>query len=371
MDRNIRRDPLGWLDDAARDGRGIRWVSRRELCIYDAEIARALLRNDDGRMEEHSDFFGNGARAPSREVQVALSRQAYALVHDHVQKLDCRRFVSKLGERSEWPSAGNALLLDIMRPVLAAPWRSPAFREAVDAMVRARILSRHQPAAGVIRRVRDRFRFYRAVVGEPARSSGNPANERDLLEAVARHRHEMDEEAFVQIYAGFVFALVGSIGFALGWAVLQAVRRQKTDRHPTHIVLEALRLYPIAWLFQRRLRQADDILGERVLPTQTISISPYAIHRNPNYWQEPTLFLPERWAETADRGAWMPFGAGNHGCIAAGLSVGLASRLLSEILGRDPEVESGDGKPLVGAALAPPRFILKLRTSGLQPPATR
>src|SRR4051812_28926023 len=165
MDRNIRRDPLGWLDDAARDGRGIRAVSRRELCIYDADIARALLRNDDGRMEEHSDFFGNGPRAPSREVQIALSRQAYALVHEHVQGLDCRRFVSKLGERGEWPRAGNALLLDIMRPVLAAPARSRAFHEALDSMVRARILSRHERAVGMIRRVRDRFRFYRAVVG--------------------------------------------------------------------------------------------------------------------------------------------------------------------------------------------------------------
>lgn len=365
MDRNIRRDPLGWLDDAARDGRGVRWVSRRELCIYDADVARALLRNDGGRMVDHSDFFGNGALAPSREVQIAIARQTYALVHEHVQKVDCKRFVSTLGQRSEWPRTGNALLLDIMRPVLAAPWRSRAFREALDAMVGARILGRHEPAAGIMRRVRDRFRFYRAVVGEAAKSADKPTNERDLLEVIGNYRNEIDEKALAQLYAGFVFATVGSIGFALGWAVLQAIRQQKTEHHPTHIVLEALRLYPIAWLFQRRLRQPDVILGERVLPTQTVTISPYAIHRNPVYWTEPTSFLPERWSASADRSAFLPFGAGDHGCVAAGLSVGLASRLLAEILRRDPEIELGDGRPSIGAALAPPRFILKLRTSSL------
>jgi cytochrome P450 len=340
-------------------------VSRRELCIYDADVARALLRNDGGRMVDHSDFFGNGPLAPSRDVQIALSRQAFALVHEHVRDVDCRRFVSALGRRSEWPSAGNALILDIMRPVLAAPSRSRAFHEALDAMVAARILGRHERAAGIMRRIRDRFRFYRAVVGEAANSADKPTNARDLLEVIGSHRRELDETALAQLYAGFVFATVGSIGFALGWAVLQAIRRQKTEHHPTHIVLEALRLYPIAWLFQRQIRQPDVILGERILPTQTVTISPYAIHRNPVYWQEPTAFLPERWSASSDRSAYLPFGAGDHGCVAAGLSVGLASRLLAEILARDPEIESGDGRPSIGAALAPPRFILKLRAPSL------
>lgn len=363
MDRDIRRDPLGWLDDAARDGRGVRWISRREVCIYDADVGRALLRNDGARMVDHSDFFGNGALAPARDVQIALARQANAVVHDHAQKIDCGRIVAALGQRSEWPRAGNALLLEIMRPVLAAPWRSRAFHEALDAMVAARILGRHAPALGIVRRIRDRFRFYRAVVGEAAKAAKRPANEPDLLEIIASYGRAIDETALAQLYAGFVFATVGSIGFALGWAVLQAVRRQKTEHHPTHLVMEALRLYPVAWLFQRRLRQPDVILGERVLPTQTVTISPYAIHRNPVYWSEPTLFLPERWSASADRSAWLPFGTGDHGCVAAGLSVGLASRLLAEILGHGPEIEQGDGRPSLGAALAPPRFILKLRTA--------
>jgi cytochrome P450 len=364
MAGDIKRDPLNWLDDAARDGRGIRWASPREVCIYDADVARALLRNDDGRLVEHSDFFGNGAVTPSREVQIALARGAYALVHAHVQKADCRRFVGALEGRSEWPRAGNALLLDLMRPVLAGPRRSRPFHEALDAMVAARILARHESAAGIVRRIRDRFRFYRAVVGEAAKAEHAPAGQLDLLDVIAGFRRELDEGALAQLYAGFVFATVGSIGFALGWALLEGVRAGKTQQHPTHVVLEALRLFPVAWLFQRRLRQPEVILGERILPSQTVTISPYAIHRNPAHWTEPTRFLPERWTASADRRAWLPFGAGEHGCIAAGLSVALASRLLSGIVAREPEIEGGDGKPSVGAALAPPRFALTLRLGG-------
>ena len=363
MNRNFARDPLGWLDDAARDGRGVRWMSRRALCVYDAQLARALLRNDGGRMVDHSDFFGNGPSAPPRDVQIALARQTLALVHQHAQTIDCQRFVSALGQRSEWPRAGNALLLEMMRPVLAAPWRSRAFHDALDTMVGTRILSRHEPAAGTIRRIRNRFRFYRTVVGEAARAEVGPTDKPDLLEVIRSLEPDIDEKALVHLYAGIVFATVGSIGFALGWAVLQAVRQQKMEHSPAHLVLEALRLYPVAWLFERRVRQPEVILGEPVLPTQSVTISPYAVHRNPAYWNEPTRFMPERWAASADRTAWLPFGAGDHGCVAAGFSVGLASRLLAEILSRSPEIELGDGAPSLGAALAPPRFILNLKPS--------
>jgi cytochrome P450 len=364
MKSNYERDPLGWLDDAARDGRGARWISRRALCVYDAQVARALLRNDGGRMAEHSDFFGNGPHAPAREVQIAIARQTLALVHEHAQNMDSQRFVSAVGERSEWPRAGNALLLDIMRPVLAAPWRSRAFHETVNNMIDTRIFGRHEPALGTIRRIRNRFRFYQAVVGEAAGAEENPTGKPDLLEVIRSHWPTIDEKALVHLFAGFIFATVGSIGFALGWALLQAIRQKKADHLAAHNVLEALRLYPVAWLFERRVRQPDVILGERILPKQGVIISPYAVHRNPVYWNEPTRFLPERWSAIADRSAWLPFGAGEHGCVAAGLSVGLASRLLSEILSREPQIELGDGPPSLGAALAPPRFILKMRAAG-------
>ena len=138
----------------------------------------------------------------------------------------------------------------------------------------------------------------------------------------------------------------------------------KNGSPPTHIVLEALRLYPIAWLFQRRLRQSDVILCERILPTQTVTISPMRFIAS-GYWKEPTGFLPERWSASGDRSAYLPFGAGDHGCVGGRLERGLASRLLSEILVRTPRSNRATVGLRSERPLRLPRFILNLLTSSL------
>ena len=62
---------------------------------------------------------------------------------------------------------------------------------------------------------------------------------------------------------------------------------------------EALRLYPPAYVFSRR-SAAEDQLGPFRMPAGAhIVISPYALHRRPDYWPEPDAFWPERFAPGA------------------------------------------------------------------------
>ena len=85
---------------------------------------------------------------------------------------------------------------------------------------------------------------------------------------------------------------------------------------------EALRLYPPAYVFSRRAA-GDDQLGPWRMPKGAhIVISPYALHRRPDYWPEPEAFKPERFAPnvsnvSADRPkhAYLPFGGGPRICI--------------------------------------------------------
>ena len=70
-------------------------------------------------MVNHSDFFGNGALAPSREVQIALSRKAYALVTSMCGTWTAAlRFDAWTAKRM---AARGMRCPDVMRPVLAAP----------------------------------------------------------------------------------------------------------------------------------------------------------------------------------------------------------------------------------------------------------
>ncbi|TMJ15396.1 MAG: cytochrome P450 [Alphaproteobacteria bacterium] len=352
------RDPLAWLDETAARAGQVRWIGPGRLCVYDADIARTLLVDEAGRVADHSDFFGNSPTvlAP-RDRQIALARDALALVQAHLRTVDCAAEAASLDAQSEWPAAGSALLLRIMRPVLAAPGRSPQFQAALDHVVATRILSRHQAPKGLVRRAWDRFRFFRAFSREPAAGR----LEGDLLDALLRHAGDLEEEALVQLYAGFVFATVGSVGFALGWSLLLAAERDRIGYpRPSHLVHEALRLFPVAWLFERSTTGHDEIGGETVTPADVLTISPYAIHRHPAYWEEPLAYRPERWQGRTGRIPWFPFGAGAHSCVAAGLTLEFVGSLLAAVADRQPSVERLGGGPSLGAALAPPRFLLRL-----------
>ncbi|MCX7961432.1 MAG: cytochrome P450 [Burkholderiales bacterium] len=82
---------------------------------------------------------------------------------------------------------------------------------------------------------------------------------------------------------------------------------------------ETMRLYPPAYVFSRRAL-AEDRLGPYRMPAGAhIVISPYALHRRPDYWPEPEAFRPERFAPGEERArpryAYLPFGGGPRVCI--------------------------------------------------------
>jgi len=85
------------------------------------------------------------------------------------------------------------------------------------------------------------------------------------------------------------------------------------------IIKEAMRLYPPVWVLARRSNEVS-FIGDYTIPGGTTIIIPiYALHRNPNYWESPEVFDPERFAPKVAKGranyAYMPFGGGPRRCI--------------------------------------------------------
>ncbi|HEU5376225.1 MAG TPA: cytochrome P450, partial [Ktedonobacteraceae bacterium] len=95
------------------------------------------------------------------------------------------------------------------------------------------------------------------------------------------------------------------------------------DRLPyTRMVLEdALRLYPPAWSFPRRVLSDDAIGGYAIPARSTVLLSPYTTHRHSAFWSDPAVFDPERFSEAEQaarpRYAHFPFGGGQHQCMGA------------------------------------------------------
>jgi cytochrome P450 len=85
------------------------------------------------------------------------------------------------------------------------------------------------------------------------------------------------------------------------------------------VLKEAMRLYPPAPAIGRTAVRAVRI-GDYQFPAGTnLVISPYALHRRPDYYPEPERFDPQRWTTETERAlprsAYLPFGAGPRVCI--------------------------------------------------------
>lgn len=89
--------------------------------------------------------------------------------------------------------------------------------------------------------------------------------------------------------------------------------------YTNRFLLEVLRKHAIAIYMRRTVDETR--LGPYVLPKDAeVVLSPYALHHNPRWFPNPHDFDPDRWRDDAirklPRGAYIPFSAGGHKCIA-------------------------------------------------------
>jgi len=85
------------------------------------------------------------------------------------------------------------------------------------------------------------------------------------------------------------------------------------------IFSEALRLAPPVWVSPRRALEDIEVAGVRIPQGAHVIVSQYVSHRNPQYFESPDEFRPERWSgefeKNLPRGAYFPFGAGTRKCL--------------------------------------------------------
>lgn len=364
------RDPLALLT-AEFDGVHDVWRSAAgTVCVAGPETARAVLGNRHAAVAETSDFYRtrHGVFGP-RSAQIRIGRSARALMRRHLdmRRAELPRLVGeRLAPRSVWPDAGNLLVLEHLRDALLHREAPAQLHVTVEEIVTRAVLAgarrRHSPPA----RLLFRRRALSALHGEihaRQRQLGGSAEPRDLLDVVVDGSGPgADPRELAEVYLSFLFAIVGSVGFALGWSVyLLGTHPDCLAMEPSWTVREALRLWPVAWLFARTPSRAQELGGTTVTPRDQLAVCTYLVHRHPGHWERPDEFVPQRWAAAAPDAAYLPFGHGPHTCAGATVTM----RLLEDLVGlitrdwRLSVTQDGDG-PQVGPALAPPRFTAVL-----------
>jgi len=105
-----------------------------------------------------------------------------------------------------------------------------------------------------------------------------------------------------------------------------------------NVLLEALRLYPPLPHIVRHAIGPDDICGEKIGPNTQVYVSPWVMHRHRKFWDQPTAFLPDRfagktapWTQTP---GYLPFGAGPRICIGLSFALSEAQMVMAQLLSR-------------------------------------
>jgi cytochrome P450 len=263
---------------------------------------------------------------------------------------------------TDWPDTANRLLFRLTADLLVDSARDPATRALLAEVFERAVLA----GARDDHSRRDRARFRRRAFGGLAeavrRCRHDPQPPRDLLGVVARAAGDAPDRDVAEVFVSHVFALTGSVGFALGWSVLLTGGRRPEGVRTAWIVREALRLWPVAWMFGRTVARDHELGGTELRRGDDVMVCSYLVHRHPGHWPEPDAFQPGRWAELSGPPAYLPFGWGPHSCTGAAVALDLIEGLLDEILRyelRLTRAPADADRPRLGPALAPPPFRVR------------
>ncbi|EOA28842.1 hypothetical protein CARUB_v10025084mg [Capsella rubella] len=152
-----------------------------------------------------------------------------------------------------------------------------------------------------------------------------------------------------------IFAGSETIAWTLEWAMLNLLNHQEIlekarteidtkvgfdrliDESDTtnlpylqRIVLETLRLYPVAPTLDPHMTSEDCMLAGYDVPRGTmLLVNIWAMHRDPSIWEDPEMFKPERFEDEKEKQKLLAFGVGRRACPG----IGLANRLVTLALG--------------------------------------
>lgn len=133
-------------------------------------------------------------------------------------------------------------------------------------------------------------------------------------------------------------------------------------RQPTHaalreltytsmVIQEVTRLHPPVWILTRQAVADDEVGGYHVPAGSDVLVCPYTLHRNPDFWDRPAKFDPDRFApdRAADRPryAHIPFGAGPRFCVGSHLGLMEATFVLA-MVARELRLSKPRGHRVVG-----------------------
>ncbi len=106
------------------------------------------------------------------------------------------------------------------------------------------------------------------------------------------------------------------------------------------LVLEVMRIYPIANNLPRHAARDFEVQGFQIKKGERLLMSLFTSQRDPKLFPDPERFDIDRFLEPRNehrqKGAFQPYGAGAHTCLGAGMAETLLATLLATVVTHHP-----------------------------------
>mgnify|MGYP000598570529 CR=1 FL=1 len=132
------------------------------------------------------------------------------------------------------------------------------------------------------------------------------------------------------------------------------------------VVKESMRLYPPVPGILREATARDEIAGYTIPEGATISINQWTVHRDPDIYDDPMAFRPERWTDEMEQDlpnlGYFPFSAGPRRCVGDRFAMLEARLVLATLLQQyHLELVSEPAIDLIATITARPRNPVLMR----------
>ncbi|MFK0294628.1 cytochrome P450 [Streptomyces sp. NPDC090442] len=420
--RALHRDALGFLCRLPRHGPVTKVLigPRPVHVVNDPECIRELLTFQARSFDKGAMFdalrvpLGDGLITAAGDRHLSHRRLMQpAFHHDRIaryarvmsERCQARAAAWKPGTTRDLVPEINRLTLDVLLRTLFAEPHDPALSGAVKEWLTVKYHSMRlalsplhawaervpllpgwrPPDAGPLQRLVD----VQLRIIDDYRADGRDRGDllSMLLLAGGPQGALSDAEATDELITLFL-AGTGTVSASLAWALHEIARRPEVQRrihdeldsvldgrppgfgdlpeltYTRRVLTESLRLHPPSWLLMRRAVRPVTLGGVRLDPGDEVFFSPYAVHRDPRLYENPTEFEPDRWppegAAKAPRHTFLPFGAGSRLCIGEDFAWTELILAVAAFTAHRRLAPAGPGavRPLVGTVLRPDRLPL-------------
>ncbi|KAH6770219.1 hypothetical protein C2S52_015022 [Perilla frutescens var. hirtella] len=177
---------------------------------------------------------------------------------------------------------------------------------------------------------KDMDSFYQELVNEHLSPNRPDSFTNDILDLLIQLRE--DDSAPVKVDWKHIKAILMNIflggtdtsGVPITWALTALMKKPSAMKKVQHeirtaVVKETMRLYPAIPLVPKETTDNSNINGYEIQPKTLVFVNIWAICRDPDYWENPDEFLPERFLNSTidfkgQHFRFIAFGQGRRTC---------------------------------------------------------